>query len=140
MTRGHSRLLVPLLLSSALSVGTSCAATTYQGSHETVPADIAEPTSTVLSGTAAELLPVLADEAAGLSTVMIAGGDDAAVAERLDALWQAVRKEIAASRPELLADFDANVRRSADAVRFNRAADAGKAAENLRALVGAYLD
>jgi hypothetical protein len=70
---------------------------------------------------------------------MIGDGDDKGSAERIDALWQAARQEVAANRPELLADFDANVRRCADAVRFRRAADADKAAANLRALVTAYL-
>jgi hypothetical protein len=50
-----------------------------------------------------------------------------------------VRDEVDASRPELVGDFDANVRRCASAVEFNRAADADKAAANLRALVDAYL-
>ena len=109
------------------------------GSAPATAAETAAASAVTIAGTAAELLPQLAAEAEGLSRVMIDGGDDQASAERIDALWQAVRQEIAASRPELLADFDANVGRCATAVRFNRAADADKAARNLRALVDAYL-
>jgi hypothetical protein len=120
-----------------------CASTRYEdgaaGDATTVASVQDTSTATAITGTAAELLPQLADEAHRLSGVMIDEGDDDAVAERIDALWQAVRQEVAATRPEMLGDFDANVRRCASAVRFHRAADADKAAANLRALVDAYL-
>ena len=61
------------------------------------------------------------------------------VVGRVDALWAAVRQEVAHEAPELLGDFDANVGRLATAVEFKRAADADKAATNLGVLVDFYL-
>jgi hypothetical protein len=130
-------------------LATACAATTYEGGDtsttaaatgaSTVDASTLDTAMTVVAAEPEDLLPQLADEAAGLSRVMIDGGDDDAAVARIDALWQAARQPVAASRPELLADFDANVRRCRTAVQFRRAADADKAAANLRALVDAYL-
>jgi hypothetical protein len=117
----------------------ACAATTYDASLETTDTVGATTTTTLPSGPASELLPILAEEAAGLSTVMIAEGDARAVVGRVDALWAAVRQEVARDRPELLGDFDANVGRLATAVEFKRAADADKAASNLGVLVDFYL-
>jgi hypothetical protein len=135
-----STLLLPLVA----ILPAACAATTYDdssggttGTASVVTVDATAPAT--IARSVAEVLPQLADEASGLSALMIGDGDDKGSAERIDALWQAARQEVAANRPELLADFDANVRRCADAVRFRRAADADKAAANLRALVTAYL-
>jgi len=138
----HRRL--PLASTLLLVIATVGCKTTYGDGSDatTVSGSGAETTAAApatITGTAAELLPQITDEAEGLSRVMIDGGDDQAAAERIDALWQAVRQEVGASRPELLADFEANVGRCATAVRFDRAADADKAARNLRALVDAYL-
>lgn len=138
----RSRPFAAATLALALAVLSACAATTYEGAASTgatAPAPSAPATDAARTGTAAELLPELADEATGLSRLMIDGGDDDASAARIEALWQAARQQVAATRPELLADFDANVRHSRTAVEFRRAADADKAAANLRALVDAYL-
>lgn len=139
MTDGFRR---PLLLLAAGAAGTlalqGCAATTYDETLETTVTAADTTTSTLPTGPAAELLPLLADEAAGLSAVMIAEGDASAVVDRTAALWAAVRPEVARDRPELLGDFDANVARLATAVEFKRAADADKAASNLRILVEYY--
>ena len=135
MTDGFRR---PLLLLVAGAAGMlavqGCAATTYDESLDTSET-VAATTTTLPTGTAAELLPRLAIEAAGLSAVMIAEGDASAVVDRAAALWAAARPEVARDRPELLGDFDANVERLATAVRYKRAADADKAAANLQVLV-----
>jgi len=143
--RRHVRaptLLVALAVGSSLA-GAACASTTYVDDATDVSAtearDPAPTTSAAIAGTAAELLPQLADAASALPQVMIDGGDDRAAAARIASLWAAVQQEVAATRPELEADFAANVRRCASAVEFNRAADADKAAANVRALVDAYL-
>ena len=136
---------VALVLWTALAAG--CAATTYEAGAGTTTTtatsdDGTAPRDTMtgaITGAAEDLLPQLAGEAAGLSRLMIDGGDDDAAVARIEALWQAARQQVAASRPELLGDFDANVRRCATAVQFRRAADADKAAANLRALVDSYL-
>jgi hypothetical protein len=117
----------------------SCAATTYDETLETDGTAGVGTTTTLPSGPASELLPRLADEALGLSAVMIAEGDASAVVERASALWTAARAEVARDRPELLGDFDANVERLATAVRFKRAADADKAATNLATLAEFYV-
>lgn len=134
--------LVALTITMACSAA-ACASTTYEGGAADTLATsspaVATPATEAISGNAADLLPHLAADASGLARVMIDGGDDRASAERIAALWAAASQEVAASRPELLADFEANVRRCASAVEFNRAADADKAAANLRALVDAYL-
>lgn len=126
---------------AALTVLTpACAPTTYDESLDTVAIAAGGATTTTLpSGSAAELLSELATEAKGLSAVMIAGGDAGAVAVRIRELWDAARDEVARDRPELLGDFEANVARCESAVQFRRAADADKAATNLDALVDAYV-
>lgn len=135
--------LLPTLTASLLLIATTaCAATTYEsGGSGSEPRTAPSPTTISITApaTAAQLLPRLSEEAAGLSQLMIERGEDQASADRISELWQAVRQEVSASRPELVADFDANVRRCQSAVRFRRAADADKAAANLRALVDAYL-
>ena len=82
----------------------------------------------------------LRDEAASLSGVMIDGGDATAVAERIAALWDAVKSEVGAARPDLLASFENSVALAAKAARFSRAADADKASRNFDALVSSYLE
>lgn len=127
--------LVPLA-----GVLASCAATTYDPSLASPDSSVAATTTTLPSGTAAELLPRLRDEAASLSGVMIDGGDATAVAERIAALWDAVKSEVGAARPDLLASFENSVALAAKAARFSRAADADKASRNFDALVSSYLE
>jgi hypothetical protein len=121
----------------ALVVALTACATTYDESlvKDTSPAT----TTTVPTGTAAELLPQMASEAIRLSGVMIDGGDSESVSEQISALWTAARNEVIATRPDLVDGFDQNVAMCARAVRFKRAADADKAARNLTALADAYL-
>jgi hypothetical protein len=118
-------------------VGLAGCATTYDSTlvQDTSPAT----TTTLPSGRAADLLPRLEDEAIGLSAVMIDGGDDEAVSEQIESLWTAARPEVTSSRPDLVDGFDQNVALVAKAVRFKRAADADKAANNLSMLIAAYL-
>ena len=128
---------------AVLSLGatlSACAATTYDSSVSTTIAGQAEAVTTTLpSGTAAELLPDLVAEAASLSDLIVTKGEDIATAERIASLWQAVRQEVAASRPELLGDFEANVRRCLTAAQRDRPADADKAYVNLQALADSFL-
>jgi hypothetical protein len=125
------------VLSLVAVVGLAGCATTYDSSlaPDTAPAT----TTTLPSGAAADLLPRLEASAVGLSSVMIDGGDDEAVSEQIDSLWTAARAEVSSSRPDLVDGFDQNVALVAKAVRFKRAADADKAANNLSMLVDAFL-
>jgi hypothetical protein len=124
-------------LALVAAAGLAGCATTYDSTlvQDTSPAT----TTTLPSGTAADLLPRLEDEAIGLSAVMIDGGDDEAVSEQIESLWTAARPEVTSSRPDLVDGFDQNVALVAKAVRFKRAADADKAANNLSMLIAAYL-
>lgn len=123
---------------SVLVALAACSPTTYDSSAETVP-PVAATTSTLPSGTAAELLPLLLAEVQGLPLKVMNAKGDGAAATRIEQLWAAVQPEIEANRPELVPDFEFVVRRSRDAADRNRPADADRAFKNLTSLVEAYL-
>lgn len=127
-----------LLLSGAVVFVSSCS-TTYDATFSTTATTVAPTTTTLPVGPAAELLPRLRDEAASLSGVMIAEGDEDAVMERIVALWDATRAEIGQQRPDLVPGFQQNIALVEKAVQFSRAADADKASKNFDALVAAFL-
>jgi len=121
-----------------LAVSTaSCAATTYDTSITT---QTAAPTTTVLpTGTAAELLPKIVAEAAGLSKLIADGGDKIAAVERMEALWAAARDEVTRNDREIATEIGAAVAKGRAAATFNRPGAADKVYRNLTALVTAYL-
>ena len=130
-----SRVTVAIL---ALGLMSACSPTTYDASAETTPA-VSAVTTTLPSGTAAELLPLMLAEVQGLPLKVMNAEGDGAAATRIEQLWAAVQPEIEANRPELVADFEFVVRRSRDAADRNRPADADRAFKNLTSLVEAYL-
>lgn len=147
---GRPRRALPAASRAVLLVGlvavtaVGCAETTYDESLASTTTSATDevtvaPTTTLPTGTAADLLPLIATDAATVPTVMVAEGDARPLVERIGSLWASVRQEVARDRPELLGDFDANVERIGRAVQFRRAADADKAATNLSALVDAFL-
>jgi len=115
----------------------SCAATTYDTAITTqTPA----PTTTVLpKGTAAELLPLLVKQAAGLSTLIANQGDKMASVERMEALWAAVRDEVGRTDREIAIEIEAEIAKGRAAATLNRPGSADKVYRNLTALVQAYL-
>jgi len=115
----------------------SCAATTYDTAITTqTPA----PTTTVLpKGTAAELLPLLVKQAAGLSTLIANQGDKMASVERMEALWAAVRDEVGRTDREIAIEIEAEIAKGRAAATLNRPGSAEKVYRNLTALVQAYL-
>ena len=116
---------------------TACAATTYDTSIST---ETLAPTTTVLpTGTAAELLPQLVTESAGLSALIVNGGDKIANVERMEALWAAVSAEVTNGDRDIANEINAQVVKSRAAATFNRPAAADKVYTNLTALVKAYL-
>ncbi len=133
MTR-RARTLVTVALLVPLA---ACSPTTYDDSAaETVPAA----TSTTLpSGTAAELLPVMLAEVEGLSAKVMANSGDADAATRIEQLWAAIEDEVAADHPDLFGDFEFVVSRCRLAADRNRPADADRALKNLTVLVDAVL-
>ena len=116
----------------------ACSGTTYDESLVTdaLPAT----TSTLPTGTAAELLPRMLDEVAGLSAKVSAGDGANDAASRVEQYWAAIENEVTAARPELVEDFLFVVSRCRSAADFSRPADADRAYRNLGSLVDAYLD
>lgn len=121
-----------------LAIVSACSPTTYDSSAETVPSEAAT-TSTLPTGSAADLLPLMLAEVQGLPLKVMNAKGDGAAATRIEQLWAAVQPEIEATRPELVADFEFVVRRSRAAADRNRPADADRAFKNLTSLVKAYL-
>ena len=63
-------------------------------------------------GTAAELLPQLVTESAGLSALIVDGGDKIANVERMEALWAAVSAEVTARDRDLANSIGAEIVKS----------------------------
>jgi hypothetical protein len=127
--------LLALLILSVSTV--SCAATTYDASIVT---GTVAPTTTVLpTGTAAELLPQLVDQASTLSTLIADQGDKLATVERIEALWAAVDAEVAGKDRDIATEIGAEIAKGRKAAQFNRPGAADKVYRNLTALVKAYL-
>jgi hypothetical protein len=124
-------------LAACLLPVTACA-TTIDRSLE-VASTTATTTTTLPVGSAAELLPRLVDEAADMSRRILESDDDRQALERIQALWEASRAEVARTLPELLGSFDGQISMIERAVQFNRPADADKAYRNLVALVDTVL-
>ncbi|MDP9464956.1 MAG: hypothetical protein M3P52_10055 [Actinomycetota bacterium] len=137
MSPGQTAAL-PFLAIWVLALSTaSCAATTYDTSITT---ETLAPTTTVLpTGTAAELLPQLVAEAAGLSVLIAEKGDKIAAVERIEALWTAVRDEVADTDRDIATEIGAEIAKGRNAATFNRPGAADKMYRNLTVLVQAYL-
>jgi hypothetical protein len=116
----------------------ACTGTTYDESLETTIVDTAPTSTTSLPPTTDGLLGEMLTGARAMSGVITAEGDDAAVLADIEQRWNAARASVEDERPELVADFDTAVRVLGTASKFDRAADADKAAKNLAALVTAF--
>ncbi len=117
-------------------IGLSACATTYD---ESLAVDTAPSTSSTLpSGSTDELLVRLRTEAFTLSGVMIEGGDRREAYARMVALWEAARPGVADERPDLIEAFERALALSETAVRYQRGADADKAARNIDSLVDVF--
>lgn len=121
------------------AIGLTSCATTYDTTLASAQASTST-SSTLPSGTLAELLPRLVAEAANISPLLASGGDADGALQREQELWDAVKTEVNAERPDMLSDFSSMIDLSATAVRFDRAADADKAAKNLKVLTDVFLD
>jgi hypothetical protein len=132
----NTRRVVVGVVAGALSLG-ACG-TTIDTSLETTTTAVAT-TTTLPVGAAAELLPRLVDEASDMSRRVRENDDDRSALERIQALWDASRTEVARDFPELLGSFDGQIAMMERAVQFNRPADADKAYRNLDALVDTVL-
>ena len=131
--RSRRPLAILLLATSTVS----CAATTYDSSIST---GTLAPTTTVLpTGTAAQLLPHLVAESAGLSALIADGGDKTAAVERMEALWGAARSEVNGNDRDIGTEIEAEIAKARNAAKFNVPAAADKVYRSLRDLVRAYL-
>ena len=122
---------------AALALLSACGPTTYDATDATEPDVVV--TTTLPTGTAAELLPVMLAEVQSLPQKVMDASGDGAAATRIEQLWAAIEPEIESARPELVPDFEFVVRRCRAAADRNRPADADRASKNLDTLIQAFL-
>jgi hypothetical protein len=91
------------------------------------------------TGSAADLLPDLSVEMSRLGSEIAEGGDKDGTFERIEQIWDRVRPEIEADRPELLEGFEATIDMARIGVERRRPADADKAFALLTDLVDRFL-
>jgi hypothetical protein len=125
-----------LLLVAAFGLS-ACAKTTIDTSITAAPKVAV--TTTLPTGTAAELLPRLVTEAGKLSNLIGSAGDKKDQMQLINNLWAATRAEVAAKDADIAVTFDAAVDLCAKATQFNRPADADRCVRNLTTLTNSYL-
>lgn len=114
-----------------------CAETTIDPNVTTEPA--AATTTTLPSGTPAELLPRLVIETGKLSDTIGIGEGEQEQMQTIDNLWNAVRPAVAETDGVLVLTFDATMELCRLGERLNRPADADKCFRNLSSLVESFL-
>jgi hypothetical protein len=90
------------------------------------------------TGTPAELLAGLLDEATTLSEAIIENEGDNEILARVDAYWAAAEPQVAEQDESLARDIDRAVAMMHTGVQRRRPADADKATINLRTLIAAF--
>ena len=125
-----------LIVVGALGLS-ACAKTTIDASI-TEPPQIAV-TTTLPTGSAADLLPRLVTEAGKLSNLIGTSGNKKAQMQLINNLWAASRGEVATNDPTVATTFDAAVDLCAKATQFNRPADADRCLRNLTTLTNSFL-
>lgn len=130
------------LVAGAL-VLSACGATVYDESAATTT--MAATTTTLPAGTAAELLPRLVAAMSNLSILigpvpddLRPEGDKRRQLAEIEALWDAVEREVTADDPETAETLTRMVDLARQAVEKNRPADADKAAKFAAQVVNAY--
>ncbi len=121
----------------------ACGATVYDESAATTT--MAATTTTLPTGTAAELLPRLVAAMSNLSILigpvpddLRPDGDKRRQLAEIEALWDAVEREVTADDPETAETLTRMVDLARQAVEKNRPADADKAAKFAAQVVNAY--
>jgi hypothetical protein len=130
------------LVAGAL-VLSACGATVYDESAATTT--VVATTTTLPTGTAAELLPRLVSALSDLSILigpvpddLRPEGDKRRQLAEIEALWDAVEREVNADDPETGETLQRMVDLARQAVEKNRPADADKAAKFAAQVVNAY--
>jgi hypothetical protein len=127
---------IPLAVAGAalvLFAATGCSATTFDASLESTSSTVAV-TTTLPTGTVAELLPRMLVEVQALSEKVAANSGDDASATYIEQLWAAMQPEIEATHKDLVPAFEFIVRRCRQAADRSRPADADRAYRNLQSL------
>lgn len=120
--------------------GATLAALIASGCSTSFDASIANTTTTVAvtttlpTGTVAELLPRMLAEVEALSEKVAANSGDDASATLIEQLWVAMEPEITAEYEDLVPAFEFVVRRCRAAADRTRPADADRAYRNLQSL------
>ena len=94
--------------------------------------------TTAMTGSAIDLLPEMAIEMSRLGSLIADGGDDEASLARIEQIWERIRPEIDADRPDLVNGIQTTVDMARIAVERTRPADADKAFSLLTDLVDAF--
>lgn len=119
-----------LLVTATLVLG-ACAETVVEdptARPDAGDASVPAPVITAPTGSTDELLAALAASMSGLGNEIIAEGrGDRDTLAQIDVTWEAVRPDIEASHPELVANFDTTIEMAHTAVTRIRPADADKA-------------
>jgi hypothetical protein len=129
------RLLVAALAAKALS---ACSATTFDASLQSTTSTVAV-TTTLPSGTVAELLPRMVAEVKALSEKVAANKGDDQSATYIEQLWVAMKAEITGINADLAPSFEFIVRRCRQAADRSRPADADRAYRNIQSLADSLL-
>jgi hypothetical protein len=134
------RILVAVLLGGlALTTSITACASTYDPSLATTGETVAVTTTSLPTGTVAELLPLMVAEVKALSERVAASDDAKEAADRIEQYWNAMRDEITADHAAMVEDFEFVVRRAHAAADRKRPADADRAYRNLQTLATAIL-
>ena len=117
-----------------------CTGTTYDpaDARPTTPPSVST-TTTLPTGTPRELLSRLSAETQGLEHVIQSKGDVRAAIASINALWAAVRDEVA-DDPAMINGFEGAIRQAQRAARGKQLGYAAKAGRSIDALVTAYLN
>lgn len=127
------------VLAASATLGATACSSTYDASLATPASTVPATSSTLPSGTVAELLPRMLDEVRALSEKVAANEGDNSSAALIDQYWQAMRGEIEAQHPDLVDGFEFVVRRCQAAADRRRPADADRAYRNLQTIADSLL-
>lgn len=130
----------PFALAGAalLTLSLSACSTTFDSTIANSTTTVAV-TTTLPTGTVAELLPLMLAEVKGLSEKVAANDGDGPAAARVGQYWDAMKDEVTASYPDLVPAFEFVVRRCQAAADRSRPADADRAYRNLQTISDSIL-
>lgn len=95
-------------------------------------------TTEAVIGSTLDLLLEMSNDMSRLGSQVAEGAGDDATLARIEQIWEAIRADIQAERPELVASIDTTVDMARTAVERTRPADADKAFSLLTDLVDNY--